>query len=152
MDNNDILRRIRYTFDFDDSKMIELFKFGNHEASRAEISNWLKKEDDPDYQVLNDLMLATFLNGLIIEKRGKKEGPDPIPEKVLTNNIILKKLKIAFNLRTDDIVYMFRLIDKVISEPELTAFFRNPKQGKYRECNDQYLRNFLSALQNNFRE
>ena len=152
MDNNDILRRIRYTFDFDDAKMIELFKFGNHEASRAEISNWLKKEDDPDYQVLNDLMLATFLNGLIIEKRGKKEGPDPIPEKVLTNNIILKKLKIAFNLRTDDIVYMFRLIDKVISEPELTAFFRNPKQGKYRECNDQYLRNFLSALQNNFRE
>jgi uncharacterized protein YehS (DUF1456 family) len=132
--------------------MIELFKLGNREVSRAEISSWLKKEEDPDFQVLNDLMLAVFLNGLIVDKRGKKDGPDAIPENILTNNLIFKKLKIAFNLRTADIVYMFKLIDKTISEPELTAFFRNPKQGKYRECNDQYLRNFLSALQQSYKE
>ena len=152
MDNNDILRRIRYTLDLNDSKMIELFELGNREVNRAEISDWLKKDNDPDFQSLNDQMFATFLNGLIIEKRGKREGPEAIPERVLNNNIILKKLKIALNLRTDDIVYMFRVIDKKISEHELSAFLRNPKQDKYRVCNDQYLRNFLNALQKEFRE
>lgn len=152
MENNDILRRIRYTFDFSDSKMIELFKLGNHEVNRAEISNWLKKEDELDYQKLNDEILAIFLNGLIVEKRGVREGPAPIPEKVLNNNIILKKLKIALSLRTDDIVRMFSQLDKKISEHELNAFFRNPKQDKYRICNDQYFRNFLSALQKEYRK
>ena len=152
MDNNDVLRRIRFTFDFNDSKMIELFELGNREVTRAEISDWLKKKDDPDFKSLNDQMLAVFLNGLIVEKRGKREGPVPIPEKELNNNILLKKLKIALNLRTDDIVYMFRVIDKKISEHELSAFLRNPKQDKYRECNDQYLRNFLNALQKEFHE
>jgi len=132
--------------------MIELFELGNREVNRAEISDWLKKDNDPDFQSLNDQMFATFLNGLIIEKRGKREGPEAIPERVLNNNIILKKLKIALNLRTDDIVYMFRVIDKKISEHELSAFLRNPKQDKYRVCNDQYLRNFLNALQKEFRE
>ena len=152
MNNNDILRRIRYTFDYNDAKMIELFDLGNHKVNRAEISNWLKKEDEADYQVLNDQMLAVFLNGLIVENRGKREGPEAIAERVLNNNIILKKLKIALNLRTDDIVNMFRAIDKQISEHELSALLRNPKQDKYRECNDQYFRHFLNAIQKKFRE
>ena len=152
MDNNDILRRIRYTLDFNDSQMIELFKLGNHEVNRTAISNWLKKEDELDYKVMNDHMLAIFLNGLIVKKRGEREGPAPIPEKVLNNNIILKKLKIAFSLRTDDIVRMFSQLDKKISEHELSAFFRNPKQDKYMVCNDQYFRNFLSALQKQYRK
>jgi len=132
--------------------MIEVFELGNRKVNRSEISNWLKKEDDPNFQSLNGEMLAVFLNGLIIEKRGKREGPEAIPEKELNNNLILKKLKIALSLRTDDIVYMFKVIDKEISEHELSAFFRNPKQGKYRECNDQYLRNFLNAMQKEFRD
>ena len=151
MDNNDILRRIRYALDFNDIKMIELFKLGNQKVNRAEISDWLKKEDDPNMQLLNDQMLAVFLNGLIIDKRGKREGPEPIPEKILNNNLVLKKLKIAFNLRTDDIVEMFKQVEKKISEHELSAFFRNPKQDKYRVCNDQYFRNFLSAIQKEYR-
>ena len=72
MDNNDIMRRIRYTFDFGDSKMIELFALGNMVVTRAQISDWLKKDDDPAWQKLNDNQLAGFLNGLIVDKRGKK--------------------------------------------------------------------------------
>ena len=74
MTNNDILRRIRYTFNFDDTKMIAIFGLSGMEVTRAEISDWLKKEEDPDYQKCNDVTLASFLNGLIIEKRGKKDG------------------------------------------------------------------------------
>lgn len=152
MNNNDILRRIRYTLDFNDSKMMELFKSGNHEVNRGELSNWLKKEDDDNFQSLNDLMLAVFLNGLIIEKRGKREGVIPVPEKVLNNNIIFRKLKITFDLKTNDIVEMFGLLDKTISEHEISAFLRNPNKDKYRECNDQYLRNFMSAITKKYKK
>ena len=92
MTNNDILRRIRYTFDLNDSKMIAIFAQAELEVTRAQISNWLKKEDDPDYQNCTDSMLATFLNGFINEKRGKKEGEQPVPERRLSNNIIFTNL------------------------------------------------------------
>jgi uncharacterized protein YehS (DUF1456 family) len=151
MNNNDILRRLRYTFDFNDSKMMELFELAGHEVNRAEISDWLKKEDDPAFHELTDKMLALFLNGLIIEKRGKKDDVQLIAERELNNNIILRKLKIALNLKTDDILAMFELMDKKISVHEISAFLRNPKQSQYRLCNDQYLRNFLSGMQKKYR-
>ena len=94
MTNNDILRRIRYVFDFSDSKMIAVFGLADHPVTREQISDWLKKEDDPAFKKCNDITLAIFLNGLINDKRGKKEGPQPVPEKNLTNNAIFMKLKI----------------------------------------------------------
>lgn len=147
MDNNDIFRRIRYTFDFDDYQIIELYKLAGHQVKRSDVSNWLKKEDETTFELISDHNLAKFLNGLIIERRGKREGPQPVPEKILNNNIILIKLKIALNLKSEDIQEMFKLINKKISAHELSAFLRNPKKPQYRSCNDQYLRNFLSAMQ-----
>ncbi|MGZ2370528.1 DUF1456 family protein [Ancylomarina sp. YFZ004] len=147
MTNNDILRRVRYLFDFSDLKMIALFKLTNHDVSRADLSDWLKRDDDPTLLEITDKELATFLNGLIIEKRGKREGPLPEPEDPLSNNMILKKLKIALDLKSDDILDMLALIDKKISKHELSAFFRNPDHKSYRDFLDQYLRQFLNALQ-----
>lgn len=150
MTNNDILRRMRYLFNYDDLKMIELFKLANLEVNKNEISNWLKKEDEPTYTEISDQQLASFLNGLIIEKRGKREGPQPIAEIRLSNNMILRKLKIALDLKTDDILDLYASINKKISKHELSAFFRNPEHKSYRHCMDQYLRNFLNALQNKY--
>lgn len=147
MINNDVLRRIRYLFNYSDSKMIELFKEGDYDVSKTELIDWLKKEDEPSFIEMTDKELAIFLNGLIIEKRGKREGPQPVPEKHLSNNMILKKLKIALDLKTDDILDLFTLIDKKLSKHELSAFFRNSKHKSYKPFMDQYLRNFLSALQ-----
>jgi len=145
--NNDILRRIRYIFDFSDSKMIKLFALGGRQVSRAELSNWLRKEDHEDYQELKDIFMATFLNGLIIDKRGRKEGVQPIPELELTNNIIFRKLNIALKLQADDILAILSLADFSMSKHELSAFFRKPGHKHYRECKDQILRNFLMGLQ-----
>lgn len=144
---NDILRRIRYTFDFNDSKMIEIFALAGHEISRAQISDWLKKDDDPAYKDLDDNHLAIFLNGLIIEKRGKKEGPQPVAEKRLNNNIVLRKLKIALDLKDDNILKILALADMRISKHELSAFFRKPDQEQFRPCKDQILRNFIHGMQ-----
>jgi uncharacterized protein YehS (DUF1456 family) len=99
---------------------------------------------------ITDKELAIFLNGLIIEKRGKREGPQPEPEDPLTNNMILRKLKIALDLKTDDILDLFALIDKKISKHELSAFFRHPDNKSYRDCMDQYLRDFFNALQTKY--
>jgi len=152
MTNNDILRRIRYIFDFDDSKMIAVFGCADHEVSREQISDWLKKEDDTAYQNCSDTQLAIFLNGLINDKRGKKEGVQHEPEKRLTNNMIFKKLKIALNLKAEDVLEILSLVGFPLSKHELSAFFRKPGHKHYRECKDQVLRNFLQGLQLKYRE
>jgi uncharacterized protein YehS (DUF1456 family) len=151
MTNNDILRRMRYIFDIDDAKMIAVFGCADHQVTREQISDWLKKEDDPAYQNCSDSMLAIFLNGLINDKRGKKEGEQPEPEKHLTNNMIFKKLKIALNLKAEDVLEILSMVDFPLSKHELSAFFRKPGHKHYRECKDQVLRNFLKGLQLKYR-
>ena len=151
MTNNDVLRRLRYTFDFNDSKMVALFSLADLEVTRSQISNWLKKEEDPSYEECSDTELAIFLNGMITDNRGEREGAKPEPEKRLTNNIIFKKLKIALDLKSDEILEAMDMANLSISKHELSAFFRKPGHKHYRECQDQILRNFLKGVQLKFR-
>ena len=151
MDNNDILRRIRYTFDFNDSKMIAIFSLADLEVTRELISDWLKKDEDPAFKKCSDTQMAIFLNGLINDKRGKKEGPQPKPESRLNNNIIFRKLRIALNLQAEDVLEIMMMGGLRISKHELSAFFRKPDHKNYRECNDQILRNFLKGMQLKYR-
>jgi len=151
MTNNDILRRIRYILDLNDDKMIAIFALADCKVTRAEISDWMKQEDNPDFKKLSDVKLATYLNGLINEKRGKREGPQPVAEKELTNNAIFMKLKIALNLQAEDILEIMDLSDFRMSKHELSAFFRKSGHKHYRECKDQILRIFLKGLQMKYR-
>lgn len=151
MTNNDILRRVRYIFDFNDDKMIALFAAADCTVTRAQISDWMKQEDDPAFKKLSDVMLATYLNGLINDKRGKREGPQPVPEKNLSNNAIFMKLKIALNLQAEDIIEIMDLSDFRMSKHELSAFFRKAGHKHFRECKDQILRTFLKGLQLQYR-
>lgn len=152
MTNNDIIKRIRYIFDYSDEQMMAIFESADYKVTRSLVTDWLKNEDHIEYKEIHDDQLAIFLNGLINEKRGKKEGEQPKPEKILDNNTILKKLKIALKLKTEDIIELFKLAGKPISPHEVTAFLRNPKQSQYRPFLDQYLRNFLNGLQIKFRD
>ncbi len=146
MTNNDILRSLRNTFDYDDTKMISIFAAAEQEVNREQVCNWLKKEDDPQFKALEDVDLAAYLNGLINTNRGKKEGEQQPPEQELTNNLIFKKLKIAMNLKSEDVLSLLNLAGLEISNQELSAFFRSPGHKNYRECKDQVLRNFLNGL------
>jgi uncharacterized protein YehS (DUF1456 family) len=147
MTNNDCLRRLRYIFDLNDKKMMAIFDGAGYQAKREQISSWLKKDDHPDYKSCSDTMFATFLNGFINEKRGKREGEQPQPENKLTNNIIFMKIKIALNLKSDDILELLDLAGFVVSKHELSAFFRRADHKHYRQCKDQIFRNFLNGLQ-----
>lgn len=152
MTNNDILRRLRYTFDYNDTKVMSIFELAGHSATREEISDFLKKEDDPAYKNCSDAVFAKFLNGMITHHRGKREGPPPASETKLTNNIIFRKLKIALDLKAEDVLEILALADTKISKHELSAFFRKSGHKHYRECKDQVLRNFLKGAQMHYRD
>ena len=147
MTNNDILRRIRYIFAFNDDKMIAIFGQANREVTRAQISSWMKKDDDEDFAALADVDFACFLNGLINDRRGRKEGVQAEPEKRLNNNIIFLKLKIALDFKAEDVLEMLKAGGMEISKHELSAFFRRADHKHYRECQTQCLRSFLKGLQ-----
>lgn len=151
MNNNDILKRLRYTLDFNDTQMAELFEAAPTPITRVEVSDWLKKEEDEDFKELSDLMLDIFLNGLIELKRGKKEGVVMVASEKLSNNDILKKVKIALNLKSTDIIAIMAIKDRKMSETELSAFLRNENHNHFRPFQDQYLRNFFSGLQQTIR-
>lgn len=64
----------------------------------------------------------------------------------MTNNDILKKLRVALKLKNTDIIDILKLVDFRISESELGALFRKEDHPNYKECGDQILRNFLNGL------
>ncbi|GAX60216.1 hypothetical protein SCALIN_C07_0027 [Candidatus Scalindua japonica] len=149
MTNNDILRRLRYALDIKDSKMIEIFKLSEYEIARPDLINLLKKEEEEGYVECGDNILECFLDGLIIHKRGKREnmpGNVTTPDLPLTNNSILKKLRIALKFREDEMLSTLKLAGMVLSKSELSALFRKEGQRHYKECGDQILRNFLKGL------
>ncbi|NHN36162.1 DUF1456 family protein [Pseudomaricurvus alcaniphilus] len=152
MDNNDILRRLRYALELNDNSMIQIFGLAGLPVTREQVSNWLKKDDAADYEACNDLQLATFLNGFIIHKRGQRDGAEYKPEKRLSNNLILVKLKIALDLKSDDMLQLLELANFVLSKHELSAFFRKKGHKHYRECKDQVLRNFIQGIQFKYRD
>jgi uncharacterized protein YehS (DUF1456 family) len=129
-----------------------MFKSGGLDLKREEVANFLKNEDEPFYDAIVDIDLAAFLNGFINEKRGKKEGEQPKPEKTLNNNIIFRKLRIALDLKEDDVLEILSSVGMHISPHELSAFFRKPSQAQFRPCKDQILRNFLNGLKKRYRK
>ncbi len=151
MKTNDILRRVRYILDFNDAKMVGVFAEAGVTVTQAQVVAWLKKDEHPAREECSDTMFATFLNGLINLKRGKKEGPPAPAEDQLNNNLVFKKLKIAFNLQADEVLEILALSDLHVSRHELSAFFRRADHKHYRECKDQILRNFLSGMQMKYR-
>ncbi|MDN3653754.1 DUF1456 family protein [Thalassotalea ponticola] len=147
MTNNDILRRIRYIFSYSDADMLSIFASAQSSVELATLHHWLRKDDDPKFVNLTDPMLALFLNGLINTHRGKRDGEQPKPEKKLNNNIILRKLKIALNLTDVDMIELLKLAGISAGKSEINAFFRKAEHKHYRQCKDQFLRNFLKGMQ-----
>lgn len=149
MINNDTLRSIRYALDMSDPKMVDIIKLAGHDIDRAAITSLLKKEDEDGYVECSDAIMKAFLDGLITYKRGKSDAKPDQTQKSnvpLHNNDILKKLRIAFELKEDDLHEIMTLAEFSISRPELSALFRKEGHKNYRKCGDQVLRNFLKGL------
>ncbi len=155
MTNSDILRSIRYMLDLGDGKVVEIARLAdaNLELDKADVQAYLKKEDEEGHVECPDPVLAHFLDGLVFHFRGRNEElpQRPVARRV-TNNIVLKKLRVAFELKDVDMHAVFAEAGFPVSKPELSALFRQPGHKHYRPCGDQILRNFLKGLTLRFRE
>ncbi len=135
--------------DLSDNKVVEITKLADADfpIEKADVQAFLKKDEEEGYAECSNRMLAHFLDGLIVHYRGRDESVPPRPvEKRITNNVVLKKLRVAFQLKDVDMHQAFEDAGFPISKPELTALFRQPGHKNFRLCGDQLLRNFLKGL------
>ena len=147
MDTNSVLRSLRYILNIDDNRMAEIFSSAGKSVEATNVRCMLKNDDDSNYLVCSDDLLVQFLDNLIVIKRGPKDPSKPEPPKEsLTNNLILKKIRIAFNLKEDDMLKTFSKGGFEITKPEMSALFRRKGHRHYKECGDQIMRKFLKGL------
>ncbi|MCH6267184.1 DUF1456 family protein [Neobacillus citreus] len=156
MDNNDILIRLRYALELKNKEMAEIFQLGGVDVTVPEVIRILTKEDDEsdDQLKCNNSMFDSFLNGFIVYKRGKQEPKPGQPESsepsikksANVNNLLLKKVKIALALTTEDMLDIFEQAGITVSKGELGALLRKEGQKNYKECGDKFARNFLKGL------
>lgn len=163
MNNNDILSRLRYALDIKDKEMVEIFGLGGVETTTEEVREMLSKstnrdeneEQNDEYgRDVDNMTLESFLNGFVILKRGAQEdkqgnGQNQFlmsPNNRNVNNILLKKLKIALSLTSEDMIEILKETGVNLSKSELSAVLRKEGHRNYKECGDRYARNFLKGL------
>ena len=144
--NNDVLRSLRYTLNLNDNALLELFHNVEPDLDVATLRSYLASEEDESFVRMDDELMVGFLDSLIVSRRGPSPQPAPPTELPLTNNTVLKKLRVAFTLQEAD---LFAILDSVaftVTKRELSALFRKPDHKNYRLCGDQLLRQFLKGL------
>ncbi|HDS1819007.1 hypothetical protein D3C81_755430 [compost metagenome] len=147
MNHNDVLRSLRYMLKINDAKMVGIIKLSGLDVTAEALANYLKKEEEPGFVRCPDPVMAHFLDGLVIHRRGKDDSRPAQPvELPVTNNTILKKLRVAFELKEEDLHVILKSVNFPVSKPELSALFRKVGHDNYRPCGDQLLRNFLKGL------
>lgn len=154
MNHNDIFRRLRYALRLNDTATIAIFELVDYKMEGLYLRGLMKKDEESGFIPCRDKILNAFLDGLIILKRGKKNGQPPSPLSagtILTNNEILRKIRIAMTFKDDDIIALLSLANFRISKSELSALFRKPEHRNYKECGDQLLRNLLQGMSKKYR-
>jgi len=174
VDNNDVVRRLRYALQLDDSNAARLVALGGMQVAVDQMRRWRLTDDDVDFLACDDAALRALLAGLIIEKRGVRDEPPeraagsaatgpqasvnvskPPPShpvssasatQPIDNNQIMKQLRIALSMRTEDVQQSLRAGGCSLSTSEIGALFRKPKSRNYRRAGDQVLRQFLAGL------
>jgi uncharacterized protein YehS (DUF1456 family) len=149
MINNDVLRAVRYMLDLSDARVAAIIQLAEPTLvlSRDEVQALLKKEGEAGGLECSNRVLALFLDGLVVDRRGRDESRPPRPlEKHVTNTVVLKKLRVAFELKDVDMHQILAAAGFPISKPEMSALFRQSGHKNFRPCGDQLLRNFLKGL------
>lgn len=149
MKHNDVLRSIRYMLDISDSQLLSIIKLAKPdiELDRNAVIAYLKKDDEPDFLPCPAKVMAAFLDGLVYHRRGRDDSRpqlDTVPP--ISNNMVLKKLRVAFELKDADMQAIMQSVGVNVGKSELSALFRAPEHKNYRNCGDQWLRNFLKGL------
>ncbi len=145
--SNDVVRSLRYMLNLNNQGMVDLLALAETPVLAQQLVAWTKKEEDEGFQRCPDIVLSQLLNGLIYSKRGKDESRPPLEaDRRMDNNIVLKKLRVAFELKSDDILAILTEQQFRVGMGEITAMMRAKGHKNYRECGDQFMRYFLRGL------
>ena len=148
MRNDDIIKSIRYILDVGEGEIANILKLTDYKPTRKEIEYIFDDTIPEDRKVdTTHELTAHFLDGLIYYKRGKSDKHPPRPIRTpVTNNMVMKKLRVAFKLRDDDILDILKSTGFDISKSELNALFQKENHSNYMKAQDQVLRYFLKGL------
>lgn len=151
---NDVFRRLRFALSLDNKATLQIFKLVDYELEEEYLMNMMRREEEAGFLPCRDKIFGLFLDGLIVKNRGKQEGASPTGFKAnerLSNNDILRKIKIAMSYQQEDMMKILRTGGFPVGKSELTALFRKPDHRSYRACGDQLLRNFLQGMVKTYR-
>jgi len=147
MNTNDILYKITKALSLSKDDILEIYKLEDYNISREHLDSLLKRKYDKDFQLCSYEELGIFLDGLISFKRGgsqKRASDDEVVE--LNNNLILKKLRVALELKEFEIDLIFKLVDIELTKQQIKSLFRNPSHKNFKLCSDELLNQFLDGL------
>ncbi len=144
MENNRVLKEIQEAFNLKDLTMVLIYKKADETITKEDALDVLKDPSEDGFVRLNDEGLSLFLDGFIIYKRGEIQHRGV--EGALTNNKIVKKLRVACNYKDEDMIQAFKRGGKDLKKSELSAFFRREDHKNYKELRDKYLLFFLRGI------
>jgi len=144
---NDILYKIHKALNLSTEEMLKAYELAGYEMDASRLDSLLKRHQDKGFELCSYEELGVFLDGFVILKRGpspKKPNDDEAVE--LTNNLILKKLRIAQELKEPETEIIFGLGEAELSKQQLASLFRKEGHKNFKECSDELLMAFLDGL------
>jgi uncharacterized protein YehS (DUF1456 family) len=143
---NEILYRIQKALNLSIENIIEIYKLESFEMSETHLDALLKRRLDKGFMLCSYEELGIFLDGLVTFKRGPspKKPTDEVVE--LTNNLILKKLRIALELKEAETEIIFGLADIELTKQQLASLFRKENHKNFKPCSDELLMAFIEGL------
>ncbi len=147
MVNNDVIRSLRYILNISDQKIVDIVGLSGLQIPLQDVADYLLEEDHENYLPCDDEVMVHFLDGLIYYKRGQDKDRARLPfELPVSNNLVLKKVRVAFELQEEEMHELLQRADYTVGRSEMSAFLRKKGHPNYRECGDQVLRYFLKGL------
>lgn len=149
MRTNDIFRKIIQALSLDTAQIQALFSPSDIDLSEKDVANLLKTDYQPGFEAMPEYILIIFLNNLIDQRRGKKV--DAVAEVIekhtkISNNDVLKKLRIALVLHEQDLRDALKLVTIELTKSDLAALFRKAGHEQYKACDDELVLDFIEGI------
>jgi uncharacterized protein YehS (DUF1456 family) len=144
---NEILYRVKKALTLSTKEIVNAYTLVEFTMSESHLDSLLKRRQEKGFMLCSYEELGLFLDGLVVLKRGpspKKQDEDEVID--LTNNLILKKLRIALELKEAETEIIFGLADITLTKQELKSLFRKEGHKNFKPCSDSLLMAFLDGL------
>jgi len=147
MQINDILFKLKTALSIDNENMTKAYALADYEMTEERLESILKRRQDKGYEEATYEELGVFLDGLVLLKRGPSDKVANDDEVVaLTNNLILKKVRVAMELKEPELVILFALAEVDLTKRQIGSLFRKEGGKNFKECSDELLMAFLEGL------